>query len=164
MVKYPLPRRKWFSKVARKWRPWRSLPIINVCEPQYKGFSSQDIWLKTTVNQFLLHAQKKGKKRKKKKGRNLYITAKRKNNGTVTIFISVFYCAFQKHANSEVQNQKLPSQVRFSLPSIIITISSYEPWNTEKHKTDRNPPITNHKPWPFELVVVNFCFLRGPLR
>ena len=68
------------------------------------------------------------------------------------------YCAFHKHANSKVQ--KPPSQLCLSLPSIIITITSNEPWNTETHKTDRNPPITNHKPWPFE----NFCFLRGPLR
>ena len=60
--------------------------------------------------------------------------------------------------------QKPPSQLRFSLPSIIITITSNEPWNTETHKTDRNPPITNHKLWPFELVKVKFCFLRGPLR
>ena len=73
----------------------------------------------------------------------------------------ILYCAFQKHANSV---QEPPSQVRFSLPSIIITITRNEPWNTEKHKTDRNPPITNHKPWPFELVKVNVCFLRGPLR
>ena len=54
--------------------------------------------------------------------------------------------------------------MRFLLPSIIITITSNEPWNTETHKTDRNPPITNHKPWPFEPVKVKFCFLRGPLR
>ena len=55
----------------------------------------------------------------------------------------------------------------------LITITSNEPWNTETHKTDRNfhiyftdrnPPITNHKPWPFEPVKVKFCFLRGPLR
>ena len=72
------------------------------------------------------------------------------------------YCAFHKHANSKVQ--KPPSQLRFSLPSIIITITSNEPWNTETHKTDRNPPITKHKPWPFEPVKVKFCFLRGPLR
>ena len=52
----------------------------------------------------------------------------------------------------------------FSLPSIIITITINEPWNTETHKTDRNPPITNQKPWPFEPVKVKFCFLRGPLR
>ena len=32
-----------------------------------------------------------------------------------------------------------------------------EPWNTETHKTDRNPPIKNHKPWPFEPLEVNFC-------
>ena len=38
---------------------------------------------------------------------------------------SAFYCAFHKHANSEVQ--KPPSQLRFSLPSIIITITSNEP-------------------------------------
>ena len=55
-------------------------------------------------------------------------------------------------------------QLRFSLPSIIITITSNETWNTETHKTDWNPPITNHKPWPFEPVKVKFCFLRGPLR
>ena len=74
----------------------------------------------------------------------------------------LFYCAFHKHANSNVQNP--PSQLRFSLPSIIITITRNEPWNTETHKTDRNPPITNHKPWPYEPVKVKFCFLRGPLR
>ena len=60
------------------------------------------------------------------------------------------YCAFHKCANSIVQ--KPPSQLRFSLPSIIITITSDEPWNTETHKTDWNPPITNHKPWPFEPI------------
>ena len=73
-----------------------------------------------------------------------------------------YYYAFHKHANSEVH--KPPSQLRFSLPSIIITITSNEPWNTETHKTDRNPPIANHKPWHFEPVKVKFCFLRGPLR
>ena len=35
------------------------------------------------------------------------------------------YCAFHKHANSKIQ--KAPSQLRFSLPSIIITITSNEP-------------------------------------
>ena len=54
--------------------------------------------------------------------------------------------------------------MRFSLPLIIITITSNEPWNKETRKTVRNPPITNHRPWPFEPVEVNFCFLRGPLR
>ena len=34
------------------------------------------------------------------------------------------YLAFHKHANSKVQ--KPPSQLRFSLPSIIITITSNE--------------------------------------
>ena len=57
-----------------------------------------------------------------------------------------------------------PWQLRFTLPSIIITITRNKPWNTGTHKTDRIPPITNHKPWPFELVEVNFRFLRGPLR
>ena len=37
----------------------------------------------------------------------------------------VHYCTFHKHANSKVQ--KLPSQLHFSLPSIIITITSNEP-------------------------------------
>ena len=59
---------------------------------------------------------------------------------------------------------KPPSQLRFSLPSNLITITSNEPGNTETQKTDRNPPITNHNPWPFEPVKVKFCFLRGPLR
>ena len=54
------------------------------------------------------------------------------------------YCAFHKHANSKVQTP--PSQLRFSLPSIIITFTSNEPCNTETCKTDRKPPITNHNP------------------
>ena len=65
---------------------------------------------------------------------------------------------------TNMRTQKPPSQLRFSLPSIIITITSNEPWNIETHKTDRNPPITNHKLWPFEPVKVKFCFLRGPLK
>ena len=75
--------------------------------------------------------------------------------------LATVYCAFHKHTNSKVQ--KPPSQLSFSLPSIIITITSNEPWNTE-HKKDRNSPITNQKPWPFEPVKVKFCVLRGPLR
>ena len=43
-------------------------------------------------------------------------------------------------------------------------ITSNETWNTETHKMDRNPPITNHKQWPFEPVEENVRFLRGPLR
>ena len=67
------------------------------------------------------------------------------------------YCAFHKHANSKVQ--KPPSQLRVSLPSIIIAITSNEPCKTETHKTDQN-----HKLRPLEPVKVKFCFLRGPLR
>ena len=66
------------------------------------------------------------------------------------------YCALHKHANSKVQ--KPPSQWLFSLPPIIITITSNEPWNTETHKTDRNSPITNQKAWPFEPVKVKDAF------
>ena len=61
-----------------------------------------------------------------------------------------FYCAFHKHANSKVQ--KPPPQLRFSLLSMIITITSNEPWNAETNKTDWNPPTTGHKQWPFEPV------------
>ena len=45
--------------------------------------------------------------------------------------------------------KKLPSQLCYSLPSIIITITSNKPWNIE---TQWNPPITDHKPWPFEPI------------
>ena len=62
----------------------------------------------------------------------------------IVLKFQVIYCAFHKHVISKVQ--KPPSQLRFSRPSIIITITRNEPGNTETHKTDRNPPITNHKP------------------
>ena len=39
--------------------------------------------------------------------------------------------------------KKLPSQLCYPLLSIIITITSNKPWN---------PPITDHKPWPFEPI------------
>ena len=74
--------------------------------------------------------------------------------------LSLVYCAFQKHANSEVQ--KPPSQLHFSLLSILITITSNEPWHKKTHT--KWIGITNYKPWPFEPIEVNFCFLRGLLR
>ena len=39
---------------------------------------------------------------------------------------------------------------------------SNEPWN--KKQTKRIEIDQKRKPWPFELVQVNMCFLRGPLR
>ena len=40
----------------------------------------------------------------------------------------------------------------------MLSIWRNELWNTETHKTDQNQPITNHKPWPFELFESSFCF------
>ena len=88
----------------------------------------------------------------------LSATVHRKTPFLVLWSLFLPYCAFQKHANSKVQTP--PSQLRFWLPSIIITIISNEPWSTETHKTDGNLPITNQKPWPFEPVKVKFCFLK----
>ena len=78
--------------------------------------------------------------------------------------ISLVYCAFQKYTNSEVE--KSPSQLHFSLLSILIAITSSDGTLTQKKNTqmDWNTPITNYKPWPFETTEVNFCFLRGLLR
>ena len=44
------------------------------------------------------------------------------------------------------------------------TITKQRTLKHEIIKRDRNPPIPNHKPWPFELVQANMCSLRGPLR
>ena len=41
--------------------------------------------------------------------------------------------------------QKPPFQLHFLLLSIIITNTSNKPWNTETHKMDQNPPITNYE-------------------
>ena len=46
-------------------------------------------------------------------------------SGPLTLNELDAYCAFHKHANSKVQ--KPPSQLRFSLLSIIITTTSNEP-------------------------------------
>ena len=78
-------------------------------------------------------------------------TVLRGHSTRLDLWASLLYCAFHKHANSKVEKPP-QSQLRFSLPSIIITITSNEAWNTQTHEMDRNPPITNHKPWPFEPV------------
>ena len=70
------------------------------------------------------------------------------------------YCTFQKHANSEAHNYVFCCRQSYN----VIMITSNKLWNTETHKMDQNPPISNHKPWPTEPVEVNFWFLRGPLR
>ena len=85
---------------------------------------------------------------------------------TFLIFLKCDPCltVLFKNVNSEAQRPSLP--LRSLLRSIIIfifMIASNKPSNTETHKTDRNPPITNHKPWRdlLEFVEVNFCFLWG---
>ena len=70
-------------------------------------------------------------------------------SNTSRLIFTWHYCAFHKHANS---------QLPFSLPATIITITSNELWNTKTRKTDRNQPITYHKPWPFDPVLVKFLF------
>ena len=62
-----------------------------------------------------------------------------------------YHCPFQKHTNCEVL--KSPSQLG-------VFHCRQSQLRSQTHKTDRNPPITNPKPWPFKSVEVNFCFLR----
>ena len=60
------------------------------------------------------------------------------------------YCAFHKHANSK--DQKRPIALFTDVNN------NYDhKQRTLKHKTDRNRPITNHRPWPIERVDVTFC-------
>ena len=67
------------------------------------------------------------------RGLALSLTAIFKNTQTLKFKTRLYNCAF-------------------SLPSIIIRFTSNEPWNKKTHKTNRNPPVTNHKPWPFEPI------------
>ena len=88
---------------------------------------------------------------------NPFLDSPKKKNAPYFLlrFSQFFFCS---HVNSEVQ--KSPSQLRFSLPSVIIAITSNELWNAETHKTDRNPLITDQS----QTAEVKFCFLKGPLR
>ena len=65
---------------------------------------------------------------------------------------------------TNMRTLKLKNRLQNCVFRFIITITSNESWNTETRKRDRNPPMTNHNPWPFEPVKEKFCFLRGPLR
>ena len=53
-----------------------------------------------------------------------------------------YYCPFQKHTNSEVQ--KSPSQLGVFHCRQSKLRSQATNLKTQTHKTDRNPPITNH--------------------
>ena len=54
------------------------------------------------------------------------------------------------------KNEKEQKNLRSNLNRSIIarnrTITKQRTLKHETNKTDRNPPIPNHKPWPFELV------------
>ena len=65
--------------------------------------------------------------------------------------------------NEHIGMQKSANFTIVSSPASTCMITSSEPY-TEAHKMNRNPPITNHKLWTFELIKVNSCFLRGPQR
>ena len=80
--------------------------------------------------------------------------------GVILLVLLLIYCAFQKHTNSK------SSKAAFSIAFFVTVNHNYEyKQQTLKHrKTQNGSKSTNHKPWIFELVKVNFCFLRGPLR
>ena len=66
------------------------------------------------------------------------------------------------------KSKKDQKNLRRKLNSSIVarnrTITKQRTLKHETNKSFRNPPITNHKAWPFELVQVITCFLRCPLR
>ena len=69
------------------------------------------------------------------------------------------YCAFQKHVNSEVQ--KPPQHVRVF--AAVNHNYDHKQQSLKHRNTQNGSKSTNHKPWRFEPVEVNFSFL-GPLR
>ena len=77
---------------------------------------------------------------------------------------SVAYCPFQKQANF------WSSKATFTITFFTAVNHNYDhkqrilKYNNTFKLTDRNPPIKNHKPWAFEPIEVNLCFLRGLLR
>ena len=60
--------------------------------------------------------------------------------------------------------RKNASKLNSSIIARNRTITKQRTLQRETNETDRNPLITNHKPWFFELVPINICFLRGSLR
>ena len=74
-------------------------------------------------------------------------------------------CCFilASHKN-EKDHKNLQSKLNWSIIARKRTITKQWTLKCETNKTDQNSPITNHKPWLFELVQVNMCFLRGLLR
>ena len=72
-----------------------------------------------------------------------------------------YYCAFQKH---ELWSSKAAFTIGcFSLPSIIIRITSNQPWNTNTRNGSKSP---NHKSqtMTFWIRWSKLLFLRDPLR
>ena len=90
MVKYPLPRGKWFSKVARKTCHDDLCRSSTFVSHNIKASLRRIFDLKTTVNQFLLHAQKKEKKRKKKERKKfIHNRKKEKQRYSYNIYIGI---------------------------------------------------------------------------
>ena len=83
-------------------------------------------------------------------------------NFKLHLLISILLLGFSK--TCKLWSSKAAFTVAINHNKLFQSCTSNEPWNTETYKMDQNPPITNHKPWPFETVEVNFCFLRGNIR
>ena len=67
---------------------------------------------------------------------------------------------------TRIKNKKDQKNLRSKLADYCPN-QDYHKQRTLKHRknqTDRERPITNHKTWPFVLVQINVCFLRGLLR
>lgn len=72
------------------------------------------------------------------------------------------YCPFQYRANSAGISKAQFTTAFFARVNHNYSYKrrSERNFKHSRHKMNRNPPYTNHKPWTFELVDLNFCFLR----
>ena len=93
---------------------------------------------------------------------NLNKKVQRNKNFPHMFLLLIHYWSFHIHANSKAQ--KPPSQSRFLLLSIIIMITSKEPWNTETHKMDQNPLLTDHTAKIFDKSEKGKCQLAFELQ
>ena len=64
-------------------------------------------------------------------------------------------CFILASDKNKKDQKNLRSKLNLSIIARNRTITKQQILKHETNKTDQNAPITNHKPWPFELVQVN---------
>ena len=154
--------------------PWRKKKITQTLCTIGKEVTklTSYLWLTARVAESFWKRRRRCRKKKKqprKRRLSAKFVASHLSRGGVNVNHNVWTRSPSlAHKNGDGEWKFSPGKDQKNLQSKLVDYSPQQDDQKQRTLKHRNKPngskSTNHKPWPFELVQVNVCFKRDPLR